>query len=72
MKIGRRCYCLMAAAAGIVVVLLKTCCLEHYSIGQWDAMTWIAAVAIIAAFIICGALGCRTGRRTDSRTHGEN
>ena len=30
MTIGRRCYCLLAAAAGIVVVLLKTCCFQRY------------------------------------------
>jgi hypothetical protein len=63
MIIGRRCYCLLAAAVGTVVVVLKTCCLEHYPIGRWDALTWIAAIGVIVAFTICGALGCRDGSR---------
>lgn len=63
MTIGRRCYCLLAAALGIAAILLKTCCFEDYPIDQWDALTWVAAIGVTIAFTICGVLGCRNGSR---------
>ena len=59
MKLGNKCYCLLAGLAGGVALLLKAYCFDDYPLGQWDMCTWIAAIGLTALFIVCGALGCK-------------
>jgi len=59
MRVKKTCYIVFAGIFAIAVILLKTCVCEKYAVCNWDCLTWIAAIGVVLAFIVCALFGCK-------------
>jgi hypothetical protein len=56
MKNGNKCYCLFAALATVVTILLITY-VFGYTMGHWTAATWLASAIVVIIAVLCGWCG---------------
>ena len=52
------CYCMLFAILGIILLAIKKIFVDIPILGNWNKISWIAAVMIIIGFSLCGIIGC--------------
>jgi thiamine monophosphate synthase len=54
-------WCLVATLIGIGAIMLTACVFHKCPVCQWNTLAWLAAVVIVAIFVICGIYGKNNG-----------